>query len=352
MNGDIPNHGLYSKAAEPFSPSSVPTTQPPVRRRPSFQICGTFSGNDGIPAARWLRKLEQEFRIQDRYIEEVQPLDLLLAIDFLLTGVALEWAEGNPIVFATLTKPHPTAEDVGTIKRMMNKRFPARAVELSTQAFQNDLDSLKQKSEESLIEYYNRVKGMMERVGAKDSNASNTLSFSERTLLNGILKAFVYGISNSEVRKEAARELASSEASLRSLHLAAEGANRAQQEIRKLEAEDAKVQELQYYRNLAREKAQPVQYNSADRETQPMVRNQPRDLGYGNKPKSPATNTYPPPSKQHFEPSANLPDRMTSRNPYINGTRTWIYKQVGSLCVNCGQCGHTSKTCSELQLPA
>lgn len=76
---------------------------------------------------------------------------MLLAIDFLLTGVALEWAEENPVVFATLTKSHPTAEDIETIKRMMNERFPARAVELSTQAFQNDIDSLKRKSEESLI---------------------------------------------------------------------------------------------------------------------------------------------------------------------------------------------------------
>ena len=60
---------------------------------------------------------------------------------------------------------------------MMNERFPAKTVEFSTQAFQNKLDNLKQRSEESLIEYYNRVKGMMERVGAKDNNASNTSSF-------------------------------------------------------------------------------------------------------------------------------------------------------------------------------
>ena len=70
MNGDIPNQGLYPKFTEPPSPSFVPATQP-VQCRPSFQVCGTFSGNDGIPAARWLQKLEQEFRIQDRHIEEV-----------------------------------------------------------------------------------------------------------------------------------------------------------------------------------------------------------------------------------------------------------------------------------------
>ena len=40
---------------------------------------------------------------------------------------------------------------------------------------------------------------MMERVGAKDNNAFTTLSFSEQILFNGIVKAFVYGIRDSEV---------------------------------------------------------------------------------------------------------------------------------------------------------
>lgn len=176
MNGDTPNHTSYLKSTDPHLSSSTPATQS-ARCCLTFQVCGSFSGKDGIPAARWLRNLEQEFRIQDRHTEDIQPVDLLLAIDFLLTGAALKWAEENPIVFTTLTKSHLTVEEVQTIKQMMNERFPAKTVELSTQAFQNRLDNLKQRSEESLIEYYNRVKGMMERVGAKDNNASNTSSF-------------------------------------------------------------------------------------------------------------------------------------------------------------------------------
>lgn len=76
---------------------------------------------------------------------------------------------------------------------------------------------------------------MMEYVSAKDNHAFTTLSFSERTLLNSILKAFVYGIKDLAVQKEAARGFASSDASLRSLHLTAESTMRAQQEIKKLE---------------------------------------------------------------------------------------------------------------------
>lgn len=44
----------------------------------------------------------------------------------------------------------------------------------------------------------------MDRVSAKDNHAFTTLSFSECTLLNSILKAFVYGIKDLAVQKEAA----------------------------------------------------------------------------------------------------------------------------------------------------
>lgn len=135
---------------------------------------------------------------------------------------------------------------------MMNERFLAKTIELSTQAFQSDLDTLKQKSEESLTEYYNRVKRMMECVGAKDSSAITT-EFLGTDPVEWYFKGICYGIKDLEVRKEAARELVSSNASLRSL---AKSARCAQQEIRKLEDGDARIQELRYYKNLARERAQ------------------------------------------------------------------------------------------------
>lgn len=144
MNGYLPNQTSCPKPTESsLSPTAAITQSESCR--PSFQVCGTFSGSDGIPAARWLRKLEQEFRIQSHHADGIKPVDLLLAIDFLLTGVALKWTEENPVVFATLTKTHPTVEDVEKIKQMMNERFPAKSVELSTQAFQSELDNLKQK---------------------------------------------------------------------------------------------------------------------------------------------------------------------------------------------------------------
>ncbi|MCJ1343411.1 hypothetical protein MMC31_001604 [Peltigera leucophlebia] len=119
---------------------------------------------------------------------------------------------------------------------------------------------------------------MIERVGAKDNNAFNILSFPERMLLNGILKAFVYSMEDSEVRKEAARGLASSDASLRSLYLAAESARRSQLEIKKLEEVDARIQELEYYKKLARERAQ-VDYLCIIRGT--SLPSEEKEIAYG-----------------------------------------------------------------------
>ena len=42
----------------------------------------------------------------------------------------------------------------------------------------------------------------------------------------------------------------------------------------------------------------------------------------------------------------DLPDRSTSKNPFINGTSTWSYPKDGQLCVRCGTKGHGSLGCS------
>lgn len=70
---------------------------------PFFLGLQYISKSDRISASRWLRKLEQEFQIQNQHINKVKLADLLLAIDFLLTKAALEWVEENPVVFTTLT---------------------------------------------------------------------------------------------------------------------------------------------------------------------------------------------------------------------------------------------------------
>ncbi len=47
-----------------------------------------------------------------------------------------------------------------------------------------------------------------------------------------------------------------------------------------------------------------------------------------------------------------MPDRSSSKNPYINGTKDYNRSREGILCVKCGYVGHTSKECTGDVLPA
>lgn len=43
----------------------------------------------------------------------------------------------------------------------------------------------------------------------------------------------------------------------------------------------------------------------------------------------------------------NLPDRKTSKNPYINGTKSFDLRADGRLCIRCGHLGHIAKDCMD-----
>jgi len=65
-------------------------------------------------------------------------------------------------------------------------------------------------------------------------------------------------------------------------------------------------------------------------------------------------NVGPKPQAKRFEPYVlpkDLPDRKTSKNQWINGTRTWSF-QEGRLCVRCEHIGQVSKECKDNILPA
>ncbi len=48
----------------------------------------------------------------------------------------------------------------------------------------------------------------------------------------------------------------------------------------------------------------------------------------------------------------DMPDRSSSKNPYINDTKDYNRSRKGILCVKCGYVGHTSKECTGDVLPA
>ena len=55
---------------------------------------------------------------------------------------------------------------------------------------------------------------------------------------------------------------------------------------------------------------------------------------------------------RNYQPAPkDMPDRSTSKNPWINGTLFWSQTKDGLLCVKCGNKGHISQICKGSPLP-
>ena len=57
--------------------------------------------------------------------------------------------------------------------------------------------------------------------------------------------------------------------------------------------------------------------------------------------------------QRRSEPTQHeLPDRTTSKNPWINGAKVWTFSKDGHLCVRCGVTGHGARLCETAPLPS
>ena len=120
-------------------------------------------------------------------------------------------------------------------------------------SFDIELAELHQRTDEPLATYCKRVTNIMQRVGAKDRPTSGTLTLLESAILDTILRAFIRGLTDIEVRREATRGMASSDRSLRSIYNLAEEARRTNLEIQKMLEEEMKTEELDFYKQLAQQ---------------------------------------------------------------------------------------------------
>jgi hypothetical protein len=240
---------------------SITMANPQDRSVPSsFSICGSFSGKGALSASRWLKRFEWE--IQAYAVGGVVPSARYLStLDLLLTDEAADWAETNPDVINLLLDPAPTELTIAHFKSLFQERFPAKSLEISPVSFDVELNDLRQRPDESLLAYYKRVLCMMQRVGAKDRPTANAgvLSLLESAMLDTILRAFIKGIADEDVRRDSTKMLASSERSLRGVYALAEESRRTKLELQKLRDEEAKSKELDFYREVVQKTMTPSQ---------------------------------------------------------------------------------------------
>ena len=237
----------------PFSPPSPIHIMANIPD-PTFNFCGCFSGKGNISAARWLKKLEYELT-PHRVDGTVPPSKLLECINLLLTDEAAEWAETNPDAARLLGDEKRTAETAFAFRNLFQERFPARSIDLPTVSFDIELSELKQRPDEPISSYYKRFTALMLRVGARDRPAAGlaVLSLLESATLDVIMKAFIKGLFDDEVRKDTIRGLTTTGRSLRGLCTLAEDADRAKKELHKLLDGEHKTRELEFYRDVVRQ---------------------------------------------------------------------------------------------------
>jgi len=373
-----------------LTPTSL-AVMPDTHRVPKFNFCGKFTGKD-VSASRWLKSFNHEledFKIDDT----VPPKTFMRYFDLLMSDDAADWLETNPDASRLIEVDPPTSDTVDQIVSLIKERFPSKAVEEVPISFDAELIELRQKPEDTLNTYYSRALNLMQKYGARDRSATlKVLSLAESSLLDTVLRQWVKGLYDSKIKQKAAEGMAPSDRSLRKVYTMATEARRVKLEISKLMEDEAKENDLMFYKNVAERNLTPIQIESMRASYQsghkvdfspinrpastPLPKVQPeaqdqyqahsqpqrqvmQNTNRGNS--RPYTqrsdqqrlnNNYQSNAKRPFQATPkDLPDAKKSKNPYVNGTRTWN-RSDGPLCFGCGHLGHVRKDCVDEILPA
>lgn len=342
-----------------------------------------------MSAARWLKSFEHDLSESRGDDSPIPPATFLHYLDLLLREDAAVWAETNTDAIRLLNTVSPTQTIIDQFISLFKQRFPAKIVETAPVTFDSELADLRQQPDETIMTYYTRTLNMMQKYGATDRVPGSVLTLAEGSLLDTFLRAWVKGLADQSIKRKAAEGMGDPSRSLRAVYGLAEQAKLINAEIKRLFDEESKEDELSFYRGLAEKNLSTQQLSSmlathhASRVGQAPApasrqwsvhedthvpnrysphRQEPQPSPY--RPEGPAraptylaqnpskANAGPVQRPRRFQPvPSDLPDRKTSNNPWINGSKIYSRKE-GVLCVKCGHLGHTAKECEETSLPA
>ena len=154
---------------------------------------------------------------------------------------------------------------MSNFRSLLCERFPAQSAKIATISFNTELSDLKQQNE-SLSTYYSRVSTMIQRVGARDRPTSiligPQLTLLEEAMLDNVIRAFLKGLADQDVCREATRGLAATNCSLRGIYTLAKQARRTKDEFAQLEKEQFKSRENELLRAILEKNITKVQLDA------------------------------------------------------------------------------------------
>lgn len=214
-----------------------------------FAFCECFFEKRIISVVRWLKKLEHELSVfkQDEIISSGRYMN---NINLLLIDDAVEWAKINVEAANLLTQEDSIVESVVTFRNLFQKQFSTKTIKTFSTSFDIELEEMKQKSKKLIEAYHKRFLTLMLRYGVKNRSIASNLFLLKSVILDVIMKTFVRGLLDDEVRKKTIRGLFTTKKSLRGFCSLTKNADRSKREFQKLMKEENKSRELKFYRNM------------------------------------------------------------------------------------------------------
>ena len=219
----------------------------------NLSFCENFNDKNDLSTFRWLTKIEWKIT-KNVTNDEISSKTFLKIIYLLITENAIVWTESNQQTAEILIKRNPTQKNVNTFYDLFQARFSTRTYEINFENYNQELKNFHQAKDESLLNYYSRMKALIHKMNVKKkSSLSETtfLNYIDLMILNTIFRIFLKDLNDADIKRETTKNMRSSEKSLRSLYLLIEKIKIIKVELKKLKKEEKKIKKFQLYKNYA-----------------------------------------------------------------------------------------------------
>ncbi|KAI6245779.1 hypothetical protein HI914_06265 [Erysiphe necator] len=320
-----------------------------------YTLCGRFDGQKVTPS-RWLTRLNMDLKKASLK----KPEYFFEAIDILFEDKAANWLDTSPrwrkVVY---DKENATERDVNDFKKAICTYFKSNQ-EQTDHNIHSDLRNLAQGPNEPLEKYYQRSLDILSRSHCRDEplaeSGDECLKPLKVVFLSGVITAFIEGIHYPELRSNVLFKASNTKKNeleqFREMYsqgrpVSATVARLGQQHYVEPERQYSLRNDLpssQLYHGHINNYDRAPRYQTSNNYSNMQLMNQslenkrPENQGSSQNPR------HNDPKNYRGNDTKLLPPKNLSRNPYVNGSRSWN-QSLKPLCIRCGTVGHASPKC-------